>query len=1455
MKTSQIHITARKTGAAIMALIFTLMSVSPSYAQGFALSAGFSTLPEPGIMVGLSADYKPSRLKGLKVYPENPFRFDFILEKGNDERAFKDMGPDSVRLIRYFLASLTIPESDMWVNLSPYEKDRIIANEFGQTEMGRDLLAQDYLLKQITASMIYPEGEVGKRFWAEVYKRTYEQYGTSDIPMETFNKVWIIPEKAVVFENENNAFVVESRLKVMLDGDYALLENSVIEGKIDTITNEAALRQAQELGRDAIRKIVVPLLEKEVNEGLNFAPLRQVYESLILATWFKEKVKASILDRVYVDKKKIAGVDIAEKDSRERIYQQYLKAFKMGVFNYIKEEVDPLTDELLPRKYFSGGFAFTGIDQAMTTADVSALRDFAQSSMAVVAMRVVDPAQVVEQITYLQEEEIFVFGRTRNDNTKADIEGTKVENKTSEQGAFSTLARTFSNKVKALLSGAKNVLGLSSNEGFASLSVIRGDFVEQEQSRIWNKGFVATLFRDNAKAATRALAGALTQAMRDSTGAVDHIKVEKLVENFYKIDDIGFVNESERQVFYQAFFRAAPIWQNAQGNMTTLANVLSAPGGSVAEYFGKTSDRVVQVSFEHNRDAQEKVRYGADGEAFINLSLVGFQEVLGLVIQETVRQSFVGLSRDDAKTMAANFSREGLVADATVDILNQMAARYANNGGFRALIQKYQAGVLKSPAWDAFLLVRKIREKANAYSLGLATADRFQRLFVPLLLQSARGKAGSWLLRHIAWRFFDSTGPIVQTPPVQIKSELDQPSTEKGDQVSQTTEVASVPVVGRLLQSLGFGRSIHVNQQISAVLLKSSISRQRADEIIANEARWDELGFLTPLEKKALFTAVLGDGTIWKDVNGKKQTLGQVLGQQDGVAAQYFGAERASNVSVMFAQDEADFVKIVVYQKQLLNGTIIAQTEREREAARLNGLKSETIFFSRSDGSIGSQVVVNAASVSFAEALRIVFQAQARMALVDTLPAGTLGEDARLVQESVGHDFALFAIGELAKRHSQKEVFEQLEKQWATEPSGQVEGINVSWVGRLRARAGSVAFIKTFVPMLTKIMKGNAEEGMAVAMAARFSREDNSEQKREVESLGSMAEIKGELAQILHQQVSDSYQVATMVGSLDRIDSRLWNAQDKKMVYQALFGNAKVWKNSGGSMTTFTNALFAPGGIMSSYLGGSGYSMGNVIFADNTDDYVNQIIAQMEALSLVPLNNEERARIKTLYENENSMDLPPSLANQAAGRTVIINLAANNFGQVMEIILKAAMQKVLAADRTGTELGAEADFMQGGLIQDFIAYVMEELAGRYVNTTEFTSLWMNYHSEVLAQGNNMAMTLVKSVRSRVGRQVFSRNFAPVFRRIARGAGSQAMVMGLAKKFNVDIRDAGQIANTGGIDFNAARMNLDVSNKSGAIQLKLDPAMITQLENMTGFAPQVMGITPLTNLFLFLGVEG
>ncbi|MBI3602029.1 MAG: hypothetical protein HY209_03955 [Candidatus Omnitrophica bacterium] len=325
------------------------IGVPTSYAQ---VAAGtMPWMPSPGVRVSLSPEFTPAHLKGMVIHPDNALQFDFLIHRG-DERLTQDQKQDEYKkLIKYFLASLAIPDEDQWVNLSPYEKTRIIKDDFGQTEMGRDLLAQDYILKQITASLIYPESNLGQKFWDKVYAQAQQQYGTTNIPVNTFNKVWIVPDEAVVYEHGNTVYVLKNHLKVMLEEDYlSLSKHAGI-----TSAEPAQGKEVNKLGSQVVREIVLPALEKEVNTAKNFSMLRQVYSGMILATWYKRTLKESLLGKIYADKSKVKGVD-QDPRSNQEIYQQYLKAFKKGVFNFIKEDVDKYSNETIPRKYFSGGF-------------------------------------------------------------------------------------------------------------------------------------------------------------------------------------------------------------------------------------------------------------------------------------------------------------------------------------------------------------------------------------------------------------------------------------------------------------------------------------------------------------------------------------------------------------------------------------------------------------------------------------------------------------------------------------------------------------------------------------------------------------------------------------------------------------------------------------------------------------------------------------------------------------------------------------------------------------------------------------------------------------------------------------------------------------------------------------------------------------------------------------------
>ena len=349
-------------GARILVLILSfslILSPSASYAQAINLL----NLPVPGAMVPLSPAFVPVLLKGMTIHPENPLQFDFIVDSGNTKFSEDQIKQESERLVKYFLASMTIPKDDLWVNLSPYEKDRIIPDELGKTDLGRDMLAQDYILKQLTASLMYPEKELGKEFWDKVYQKAKEKYGTTEIPVDTFNKVWILPETATVYEHGQTVYIVEAKLRVMLDQDYVAgnVVASLVGARDKAGTSPAPTPAGNNISTSIIREIILPEIEHEVNYGQNFAPLRQIYHSLILAKWYKETIKNSLLSKIYIDQKKIAGVNLDDATLKDQIYAQYMEAYKRGVFNYIKEDYDQLSNQPLPRKYFSGGEELTKI--------------------------------------------------------------------------------------------------------------------------------------------------------------------------------------------------------------------------------------------------------------------------------------------------------------------------------------------------------------------------------------------------------------------------------------------------------------------------------------------------------------------------------------------------------------------------------------------------------------------------------------------------------------------------------------------------------------------------------------------------------------------------------------------------------------------------------------------------------------------------------------------------------------------------------------------------------------------------------------------------------------------------------------------------------------------------------------------------------------------------------------
>lgn len=294
-------------------------------------------------------------LRGLNFDATKPNHIGFYLDNPNNK---KIAALDLHRMIKYFLGFLAIKQSDIWVNLSPYEEDRIIPNTLEKLDIGKDFLIEDYILKRLTSYITSPKIKEAKRFWQEVNKAAFLMTRNNKLPIDTFQKIWIVPNDIEICQNGNKALITKATLKVMLEEDF--LESS---GQRIAYRKEKSRKYSSPPINAKIKEIfkseLLPIIEKEVNEGITFAPLRQLYYAFILATYFKDKFANKGSYDQYVNQEKTEPIVIREEKVKKIVYQQYLKNFHQGEYRLLENNFDLYSGKKQLRKYFSGGFNFT----------------------------------------------------------------------------------------------------------------------------------------------------------------------------------------------------------------------------------------------------------------------------------------------------------------------------------------------------------------------------------------------------------------------------------------------------------------------------------------------------------------------------------------------------------------------------------------------------------------------------------------------------------------------------------------------------------------------------------------------------------------------------------------------------------------------------------------------------------------------------------------------------------------------------------------------------------------------------------------------------------------------------------------------------------------------------------------------------------------------------------------
>jgi len=125
-----------------------------------------------------------------------------------------------------------------------------------------------------------------------------------------------------------------------------------------------------EYSSQLIRETIIPKLTKEINSSKRYAPLRQVYYSLILAQWFKQKFygKSGVYSYL-IDRHNLNGLTSKTSWSKTTYFNAYKTSFQQGEYN-IKEPRSTLYGQSI-RNYMSGGVALQNIPIASSAVSAS----------------------------------------------------------------------------------------------------------------------------------------------------------------------------------------------------------------------------------------------------------------------------------------------------------------------------------------------------------------------------------------------------------------------------------------------------------------------------------------------------------------------------------------------------------------------------------------------------------------------------------------------------------------------------------------------------------------------------------------------------------------------------------------------------------------------------------------------------------------------------------------------------------------------------------------------------------------------------------------------------------------------------------------------------------------------------------------------------------------------------
>ncbi len=373
-------------------LSVTLITSQPVFAQGVAQINLGNYLRTVGSSMAMDK-FRPLHMRYFS-YDMATDNFQLLLDKGDNKDIKEGELEEKTKvLMDYFKIGLSLPNEKFWVNLRPDAQDQIIDPELEKTDIGKIMLEADLQLKKDTAGLTSPQNPEGKAYWDKLYKKAGELFGSENITIPTITRPWIVPGEIILRQREDSAYIFKANMKVLLEEDYLSSQPSAISSQQYNF-KDPRMKELNQYSTQLIRELIIPRLTKEVNISKRYAPLRQVFFSLVMARWFKDTFGSSgsasapgirVSENSYV--KLIDSGDLTNltsKDSWFKTYyfNEYKKSFEKGEYN-LKEDIYTPTGQVI-RSYVSGGVSSAIMTQKPTgTIEGNGLVPMGASSIAV----------------------------------------------------------------------------------------------------------------------------------------------------------------------------------------------------------------------------------------------------------------------------------------------------------------------------------------------------------------------------------------------------------------------------------------------------------------------------------------------------------------------------------------------------------------------------------------------------------------------------------------------------------------------------------------------------------------------------------------------------------------------------------------------------------------------------------------------------------------------------------------------------------------------------------------------------------------------------------------------------------------------------------------------------------------------------------------------------------------